>query len=95
MVDGAGVSRLRGAHPHGRIAAAFNDVMDSSARAGVAVMCSESLWWPCHRRLIADAATLAPGCPVAHVMPDAAACEHRVAAAARVRADGLVVWDRG
>lgn len=32
-----------------------------------AVMCSETLWWRCHRRLIADAAELLEGVPVEHL----------------------------
>ena len=35
-----------------------------------AVMCSESLWWRCHRRLIADFAEIARGVPVRHLMHD-------------------------
>jgi uncharacterized protein (DUF488 family) len=34
------------------------------------VMCSESVWWRCHRRLIADAALVAREVAVAHLMPD-------------------------
>jgi uncharacterized protein (DUF488 family) len=33
----------------------------------VCVMCSEAVWWRCHRRMIADA-ELARGIPVKHVM---------------------------
>lgn len=33
----------------------------------VAVMCSESVWWRCHRRLISDAATLIHGVEVEHL----------------------------
>jgi uncharacterized protein (DUF488 family) len=33
-----------------------------------AIMCSESLWWRCHRRIIADY-LLARGEPVAHILP--------------------------
>jgi uncharacterized protein (DUF488 family) len=33
----------------------------------LAVMCAETLWWRCHRRLIADAVTAA-GVDVVHVL---------------------------
>lgn len=60
----------------------------------VAVMCSESLWWRCHRRLIADVAVLRYDVPVLHLMHDGRLREHEPAAGARV-ADGWLVWDRG
>ena len=41
--------------------AALDDVLAEVARSTVAVMCSESVWWRCHRRLIADVAVLVPG----------------------------------
>ena len=34
-----------------------------------AIMCSEAVWWRCHRRIIADH-LLARGLPVGHLMPD-------------------------
>ncbi|HET7385870.1 MAG TPA: DUF488 domain-containing protein [Nocardioidaceae bacterium] len=59
----------------------------------VAVMCSESLWWRCHRRQIADVAVLAHGVPVSHLMHDGRLTDHRPAAGARVDVRGQVVWD--
>ncbi|MGI8590361.1 MAG: hypothetical protein ACR2M5_05140 [Nakamurella sp.] len=56
-------------------------------------MCSESVWWRCHRRLIADVAVPARGCVVTHLMPGDHLVEHRVAEGARLQADGKVVWD--
>lgn len=38
--------------------AALDRVLDEVARHTVAVMCSESVWWRCHRRLIADVTAL-------------------------------------
>jgi uncharacterized protein (DUF488 family) len=37
---------------------------------GMAVMCSESVWWRCHRRLLADHLTLIEGLEVIHLMHD-------------------------
>ena len=50
--------------------AALDEVLAEAATADVAVMCSESVWWRCHRRLIADVAVLGRGVPVQHLMPD-------------------------
>lgn len=49
---------------------ALTEVLTDAAGRTTAVMCSESLWWRCHRRLIADVAALGRGTPVAHLMPD-------------------------
>jgi uncharacterized protein (DUF488 family) len=48
-------------------AAALRRVLDEARDAHVAVMCSETLWWRCHRRLIADAAVLLHAVDVEHV----------------------------
>ena len=36
----------------------------------LAVMCSEALWWRCHRRLVADHLVLVEGVGVEHLFPD-------------------------
>lgn len=48
-------------------AAALAGVLDEADARRCAVMCSETLWWRCHRRLIADAAVLLHGSGVLHV----------------------------
>ena len=75
-------------------AAALDQVLAEAATAAVAVMCSEGLWWRCHRRLIADVAVLARGVPVTHVLPDGRLAAHRPAEGAVLGADGLVHWPR-
>lgn len=55
----------------------------------VALMCSESLWWRCHRRLIADVTFLLDNMPVEHLGHDGKLTAHVPAAGARVCADGL------
>jgi uncharacterized protein (DUF488 family) len=67
--------------------AALDDVLGEAATATVAVMCSESVWWRCHRRLIADVAVLGRGVPVTHLMPDGRLTAHRPS-------DGAVARDR-
>jgi uncharacterized protein (DUF488 family) len=54
------------------------------------VMCSESLWWRCHRRLVSDVAVLLHGVEVEHLGHDGRLTPHTAAAGARVTADGLV-----
>jgi uncharacterized protein (DUF488 family) len=75
-------------------AAAMADLLADVAARRVAVMCSESVWWRCHRRVVADVAALAHGVEVRHLMQDGRLTEHRPADGARLRSDGLVVWDQ-
>jgi uncharacterized protein (DUF488 family) len=75
--------------------AAVDDVMAQEGLARVAIICSESLWWRCHRRLIADVVVLTRGRAVRHVMPDGHLTDHRIAAGARVVGDRAVMWDGG
>jgi len=70
-------------------------VLDAAQGTTVAVLCSESLWWRCHRRLVADVAVLAHGVPVRHLMHDGTLPPHAPAAGARLAGDGQVVWDDG
>ncbi|XVX21834.1 DUF488 family protein [Actinomycetota bacterium] len=57
-----------------------------------AVMCSEAVWWRCHRRVIADVASLLHGLEVVHLMHDGSLRSHVPSAGARVDGDSLV-WD--
>lgn len=50
----------------------------------VCVMCSEALWWRCHRRMIADA-EVARGIPVKHIMGATSATPHELTAFAVVK----------
>jgi uncharacterized protein (DUF488 family) len=43
----------------------------------VCIMCSEAVWWRCHRRMIADAET-ARGIPVKHIMSETNARPHEM-----------------
>jgi uncharacterized protein (DUF488 family) len=76
-------------------AAALDQVLAEAATATVAVMCSESVWWRCHRRLVADVAVLARGVPVTHLMPDGRLRPHTPSAGAVLGDDGLVHWPGG
>ncbi len=72
---------------------ALDELLTDAAATRTAVMCSEGVWWRCHRRLIADVAVLGRGVAVEHVMPDGRTAPHPVAAGARRQPDGLLVWD--
>jgi uncharacterized protein (DUF488 family) len=71
---------------------ALDDVLAEAATATVAVMCSESVWWRCHRRIVADVVVLGRGVPVHHLMPDGRLAPHRPAEGARLGADGEIRW---
>ncbi|MGR6967969.1 DUF488 domain-containing protein [Geodermatophilus sp. URMC 61] len=73
-------------------AAGLDEVLAEAARATVAVMCSESVWWRCHRRMVADVAVLGRGVPVHHLMPDGRLVEHRPSEGAVLAPDGTVSW---
>lgn len=72
--------------------AAIRWLIATSEETPTAVMCAESLWWRCHRRMLADA-LVARGCPVVHIMARGEHQRHRLHPAARV-VDGDVIYDR-
>ncbi|MET9778095.1 DUF488 domain-containing protein [Streptomyces sp. NPDC006367] len=73
--------------------AAMDALLEQAARERTAVMCSEAVWWRCHRRLVADFAVLARATPVEHLMHDGRLTPHSPTPGARLRADGLLVYD--
>ncbi|WP_037673982.1 DUF488 family protein [Streptomyces griseus] len=73
--------------------AAMDKVLRQAAEQRTAVMCSEAVWWRCHRRLIADFAVLARGVGVHHLMHDGRLIPHTPTPGARLRGDGLLVYD--
>jgi uncharacterized protein (DUF488 family) len=73
---------------------ALDEVLASASERRTAVMCAESLWWRCHRRLLADAAVLTRGASVVHLLHGGRTAPHVVTEGARV-AGGTVVYDVG
>ncbi len=71
---------------------ALDDVLARAAIAPSAIMCSESLWWRCHRRLIADAAILARDVEVLDLFHNGRQVPHPVTPCARLE-HGMVVYD--
>ena len=65
-----------------------------SPRRAEAVMCSESVWWRCHRRLLADHLVLVRGVEVVHLMHDGRLNAHAPTEGVRVE-DGELIYDAG
>ena len=75
-------------------ASGLDDLVEVAATAPVAVMCSESLWWRCHRRLLADALVLLRSVEVVHIFHDGRRAAHPPTPEARV-VDGQLIYDLG
>lgn len=73
---------------------ALAGVVKAAQREAVVTMCAETLWWRCHRRLIADAATLLHGMNVCHLGHDRRMSAHRLTEGVRL-ADDHLVYDGG
>ncbi len=74
-------------------AEAVADLLAEAAAGTTAVMCSESVWWRCHRRLIADFVTLARRTGVSHLGHNGRLTDHEPAAGARLYPGGGLVYD--
>ncbi|HEY2904376.1 MAG TPA: DUF488 domain-containing protein [Vicinamibacterales bacterium] len=70
--------------------AALGELMTWALRPGTVILCAESVWWRCHRQLVADA-LVARGVTVRHIMSARAAPEHSLTDFARV-VDGRVIY---
>jgi uncharacterized protein (DUF488 family) len=73
-------------------AAGLDALIGQAETRSTAAMCAESLWWRCHRRLVADALVLVRGVHVEHLLHDGRLTDHRPSPEARV-AGGVVVYD--
>jgi uncharacterized protein (DUF488 family) len=47
----------------------FNALLALARERSTAIFCAETLWWRCHRRLVADAAVILGGFDVVHLTP--------------------------
>jgi uncharacterized protein (DUF488 family) len=73
---------------------AFSELLDAAREAPTAVMCAETLWWRCHRRLLADAAVLR-GTPVVHLLSEGEHPGHPLHPDVRADGDGWPLYDGG
>lgn len=71
-----------------------NELLALSSSEPMAVMCSEALWWRCHRRLIADHLVLVRGVEVLHLMHDGRVTPHMPTCGVRTAA-GALIYDVG
>jgi uncharacterized protein (DUF488 family) len=77
-----------------RFWAALDRLLAEAAAEPTVAMCSETLWWRCHRRLLADAAVLVRGAEVLHLDHRGRLEPHRPTDG--VRRDGdLLAYDLG
>lgn len=72
--------------------AALDGVLAQAERGRTAVMCSEAVYWRCHRRLIADAVELVRHATVRHLGHDGRLNPHRLTEGLRAD-EGRVVYD--
>lgn len=70
--------------------AAVGELMEVASDSEVAVMCAESLWWHCHRRLLADHLVLVEGSEVEHILHARRSQPHPVTPEARREGDRVV-----
>jgi uncharacterized protein (DUF488 family) len=69
---------------------ALHYLLEAAATERTVIMCSETLWWRCHRRLIADHCVLLDGVGVNHLMRSAKPSPHHPTEGVRVLGQDLV-----
>ena len=72
--------------------AALGELEQRSPEVAQALMCAETLWWKCHRRLISDALALR-GVDVDHLMKVGTREAHKLHPNVRRDSDGWPVYD--
>jgi uncharacterized protein (DUF488 family) len=72
---------------------ALERLEQDASDAPTAIMCAESVWWRCHRRMIADALAV-DGWDVVHLLPGGRTQRHPLHPDLRVE-DGRLVYDGG
>ena len=75
--------------------AGVDELLAIADSESTAVMCSESVWWRCHRRLLADHLVLVRGIDVDHLMHDGRLTPHVLTDGVRLADDGALVYDVG
>jgi uncharacterized protein (DUF488 family) len=69
----------------------MRDLTQAATASRTAYMCSEGLWWRCHRRIISDNLVVHDW-TVEHIMPTGKLSPHAIAPFARV-VDGRIIYD--
>lgn len=73
--------------------AGLHELIEIATKGRTAIMCSEGLWWQCHRRIIADH-LLISGWSVEHILPAGKLASHELPEFASVHA-GQLIYDGG
>lgn len=77
----------------GEFAAGLEALIETALLSLTAIMCSEGLWWRCHRRIVSDHLVLR-GWEVRHIMPDGKLAAHSPPDFATIE-NGRIVYDGG
>jgi uncharacterized protein (DUF488 family) len=75
----------------GEFQSALEQLRELSRTKRCAIMCAETLWWRCHRRIIADY-LLAAGDTVFHILGPGQIEQARITPSARREPDGLLIY---
>ncbi len=70
----------------------LNELEEVASKSTCAIMCSEAVWWRCHRRIITDY-LLADGISVFHILGKGKADPASMTEAARREGEGRLVYD--
>jgi uncharacterized protein (DUF488 family) len=68
----------------------IDELLEVARAHRAAVMCAETLWWRCHRRLIADHLVLVERMAVEHLFHDGDLVRHDAIVEARVQGGHLI-----
>jgi len=71
--------------------AGFEHLLDEGTRTRCAIMCSEAVWWRCHRRIVTDY-LIAQGKTVFHIMGRSRLEPARLTPGAAVQPDGTIIY---
>lgn len=71
---------------------ALRELMNLASNQRVAIMCSEAVWWRCHRSMVSDA-LMARGWQVWHIMSDGSRRPHHYTEPARLE-NGVLTYHR-
>lgn len=71
----------------------FAALMERTRGERIAIMCSESVWWRCHRRLMSDAATLLYDADVRHIAHTGKTAPHKLTEGVRRLSERLIQYD--
>ncbi len=72
---------------------ALDQVLAEADQRVTAIMCSEAVYWRCHRRLVSDAAVLLRQADVRHIGHDGRLTPHALTSGVRLASAGTISYD--